>query len=134
MYTSYITSYGLIFLGDYNAGVEGKNINIFCSNYKNCIKSMCYKNPDKPTCIDLIITKSPQSFQNSCIIDTRPSDFHKMFVTVMQTFHRKTLLKIIHYGNYKNFSNDVFRKLNQKIFSKNSVNSLGYWWLFAILQ
>ena len=46
---------GLIFLGDYNAGVEGKNINIFCSHYKNCIKAMCYKNPDKPTCIDLII-------------------------------------------------------------------------------
>ena len=54
-------------------------------------KTTCYKNPDKPTCIDLI-----------CVVETGLSDFHKMVVTVMNTSYRKSQPKIIHYRNYKN--------------------------------
>ena len=65
-------------------------------------KTTCYKNPDKPTCIDLILTNCPGSFQNSCVVETGLSDFHKMVVTVMKTSYRKSQPKIIHYRNYKN--------------------------------
>ena len=77
-------------------------------------KVMCYKNQGKPTCMDLILTNCPGSFQNSCVVETGLSDFHKMVVTVMKTSYRKSQPKIIHYRNYKNFSNDIFRDSLQK--------------------
>ena len=86
---TYTSKYdNLIFLGDFNAGVEDTDIKIFCSSYNLTSmvnKATCYKNPDKPTCIDLILTNCPGSFQNSCVVETGLSDFHKMVVTVMKT-------------------------------------------------
>ena len=124
MYTSKYDS--LIFLGDFNAGVEDTDIKFFCSSYN--LTSMvnrdtCYKNPDKPTCIDLILANYPESFQNSCALVTGLSDFHKTVVTVMKTSYRESQPKIIHYRNYKNFSNDSFRDSLQKIFPQNLGNS-----------
>ena len=62
----------LIFLGDFNAGIEDSSIKIFCSNFNFTSminKPTSYKNPDKPTCIDLILTNCPGSFQSSCVIE-----------------------------------------------------------------
>ena len=69
----------LLFLSDSNAGMEDTSIKTFCSNYNltsMISKPTCYKNPDKATCIDLILTNCPRSFQNSCVIETGISDFH----------------------------------------------------------
>ena len=74
-------------------------------------KPTCYKNPDKPTCIDLILTNCPGSFQNCCVIETSLSVFHKMIVTVMKTSSRKTEPRVINYQDYKSFSSEGFRKL-----------------------
>ena len=73
-------------------------------------KLTCYKNPDKPTCIDLILTNCTGSFQNSCVIETGLSDFHKMIVTVMKTSYRKTEPRVINYRDYKSVSNEGFRE------------------------
>ena len=35
----------------------------------------CYNNPNKITCIDLMLTNSPESFYNSYAIETSLSDF-----------------------------------------------------------
>ena len=46
---------------------------ISCESYglKNLIKvPTCYKNPQNPSCIDLILTNSPLSFQSSVVIKT----------------------------------------------------------------
>ena len=46
-----------IFLGDFNAGTEDSSIKTFDSNFdltSMISKPACYKNPDKPTSIDLI--------------------------------------------------------------------------------
>ena len=62
----------VIFLGDFNAGVEETNIKSFCSSYNLTSminKATCYKNPDKLICIDLILTNCPGSFQNYCVVD-----------------------------------------------------------------
>ena len=49
----------LIFLGDFNEGVEDTDIKIFCSRYNlTSMANKCNKNPDKPTCIDLILRHS----------------------------------------------------------------------------
>ena len=100
----------LLFLGDCNAGIEDS----FCSNYNLTSminKPTCYKNPDKTTCTDLIVTNCPGSFQNSCVIERGLSDFCKMIVTVMKTSYRKIEPRVINYRNYKSFTNEGFREL-----------------------
>ena len=65
---------------------------LFCETYdlNSFIKvPTCYKNPEKPSCIDLLLTKPPESFQNSSAVETGLSDFHKMTVTVMKTTFEK---------------------------------------------
>ena len=58
-------------------------------------KPTCYKNSDKPTCIDLILRNSPGSFQNSCVTETGLLDFHKMIVTVVKTSYWETVPRVI---------------------------------------
>ena len=86
-------------------------------------KATCYKNSEKQTCIDLILTNCPPSFQTFCVIETGLSDFGKMVVTVMKTSYRKTQPKIILTVTVKNFSNDIFKDSLQKIFPQNLVNT-----------
>ena len=60
-------------------------------------KPTIYKNLDKPTCIDLILTNCPRFFQNFFVIETGLSDFHKMIVTVMKISYRKIEPRVINY-------------------------------------
>ena len=117
----------LLFLGEFNAGMEASSIKIFCSNYNLTSminKPTCYKNPDKPSCIDLILTNCPGSFQNSCVIAIGLSDFHMIIVTVMKTSYRKIEPMVINYRDDKSFSNEVFREsLFENIIGKFSENS-----------
>ena len=55
-------------------------------------KTTCYKNPDKPYRIDLILTNCLGFFQNYCFIEAGVSDFHRMIVTVMKTSYWKIRL------------------------------------------
>ena len=68
----------------------------------------CYKNPNKTSCIDLILTNKPRSFQHSCVIETGLSDVHKMTVIVMKTFFEKLQPKVVNCGDYKYFENDRY--------------------------
>ena len=71
----------VILLGDFE--VEEKNQSNFISvhNLKTLIKQKaCFKNPENPTCRDLILTNSPRSFQNSRVCETGLSDFHKLTI------------------------------------------------------
>ena len=110
----FITKYErLVFLGDFNYGMEDTSIKVFCSNYNLTSminKPTCYKNPDKLTCIDLILTNCPGSFQNSCVIETGLSDFHKMIVTVMKASYWKIEPRVINYRDNKSFSSEGFRE------------------------
>ena len=78
----------VLILGDFNVGVEEAHMETFCENYslQNLIKQpTCYKNSFRPTCIDLILTNVPRSFQSTCVIETGLSDFHLMMLTVMKS-------------------------------------------------
>ena len=73
----------------------------------------------------MILTNSPYNFQNSCVIETDLSDFHKMTVSVMKTTFQKLKPKIVNYRDYSGFSNDDFRKnllhnLSLEIINTNS--------------
>ena len=94
-------------------GVEEPHMKTFCESYslQNLIKQpTCYKNPSRPTSIDLILTNVPRSFQSTCVIETGLSDFHLMTLTVMKKSFKKFQPRIINYRSYKHFSNDTFRK------------------------
>ena len=61
-------------LGDFNSEPTEEAMNIFCQiyNFKNLLdKPTCYKNPTKPSCVDLIKTNKPRSFQNFCTFRNR---------------------------------------------------------------
>ena len=58
----------------------------------------CFKTPDNPSCIDLILTNRNQYFQNTTVVETSISDFHKMVLTVIKSHYikakpRKNLIK-----------------------------------------
>ena len=80
-------------------------------NIKSLVKAPTYyKNPDNPSCIDLILTNKPCSFQNTTVFESGLSDFHKFTVTIMKSYYfAKQVPKVICYRNYKYFTNEYFR-------------------------
>ena len=69
----------------------------------------CFKNPINPSCIDVMLTNHPRSFQNSLSVDTGLSDFYRMTVTVMKAYSPKLRPKLVNYRDFKKFSNEAFR-------------------------
>ena len=63
----------------------------------------------KPFFIDLFLTNSPNSFQNSSAVERGLSDFRRMIVTVMKTSFQRLPPKISHYRDYSNYDNNIFR-------------------------
>ena len=96
-----------------NTEVTQTCMKVFCDSheFKNLSKdATCYKNPENPSCIELILTNNPNSFENSGVIETGLSDFHNMMVTVMKTTFEKLKPNIKHYRDYRKFSNEKFRE------------------------
>ena len=71
----------MILLGDFNSEIYVNAMIEFCETYclQNLIKEpLCFKNPDNPSCIDVILTNKKANFKNSSVIETGLSDHHKM--------------------------------------------------------
>ena len=102
----------IILMGDFNVEPADTVGSGFCDfNLKNIIrKKTCFKNPNNPSCTDLIITNRPKSFQSSMVIETGLPDFHKMCITVMKMYYSKQKPNIILYRKFKDFNNDSFIK------------------------
>ena len=56
----------------------------------------------------LFLTNRPKNLQNSTVIETGLSDFHKMSLTVMKVFYKKPRLKTVRYRIYHNFDKELF--------------------------
>ena len=85
-------------LGDFNVGIEEQHMKAFYDNYNptSIIKqATCYRNGHIATCIDLILSNTPGSFQSTCVIETGLSDFHVMTLTVMKKSFRKLHPRLI---------------------------------------
>ena len=103
----------IMVLGDFDIEIDELHMKFSCETYNltNLIKQpTCYKNPDNPTCIDLILTNDPRTFQSTCVIETGLSDFHLMTLTIMRKKVYKTESRIINSSSLKHFSNKKFRK------------------------
>ena len=116
----------IIFLviGDLNSEISEMAMSEFCETYnlQNLVKDpTCYKNPSKPTCIDLILTNFPKSFQHTQTIETGLSDFQELTLTVLKIHSPRLKTNIANYRDYKGFVNDYFRsELLQEINSSDS--------------
>ena len=87
-------------MGDFDVEVEEADMKFFCENYnlKSLIKQPnCYKNPDKPTCIDLILTNVLCVFQRTFGRGMGMSDLHLITVTVMRKTFKKVDPRAINY-------------------------------------
>ena len=124
-----------LIIGDFNAQASDTSVKDFCDVYsfKYLINEpTCYKSPNNLKCLDLMLINRQHSFQNSCVIDTRLSDFYKMTVTVLRSYFLKAEPKIVLYRDYKQFSNNEFRSIintnngNLQNSNDTSLNSFMY--------
>ena len=116
-----------LLVGDFNAQEGESCLDTFLCDYdaKNIVKDKtCFKNIENPSCIDLIITNSIYSFQNTKAITTGLSDFHKMVVTVLKTTFQKSKPREIIYRDYSKFNEQTFRENLKEPFIEN--NTLDY--------
>ena len=101
--------------------VDNNDLKNFCKSYN--LKSLvrvptCFKNPENPSCIDLILANFSNSFQSSCTTETGLSDFYKMTASVMKASFHKMKSKIITYRNYKLLSNKLYKEDESFQFNK----------------
>ena len=69
---------------------------------------------------DYILTNHPKSFHSSSVYETGLSDFHKLTLTVLKTFHVKHKPKIIQYRDFSHCDNASLRAdLLQELSLKN---------------
>ena len=90
----------IILLGDFNSCMDDSPMIGFCETYelRNVVKHpTCFKNPENPSCIDLLLTNKPLSFQTTTVIETGLSDFHKMISGVMKMHFPKLKHRVIRY-------------------------------------
>ena len=107
----------VVFLGDFNAGTEEITIKSFRESYNLTSlilikQSTCFKNPGKPSYVDLILTNKPKSFQSTCVIETGSSDFHRMIASVTS------------YRDFSNYDNANFiNSLNEVLCENENTES-----------
>ena len=104
----YLSLYeNVIIFGDFNSEMVEEPMSDFCGiyNLKSLIKvPTCFKSEKNPSCMDLILTNRPHSFQNSTVLETGLSDFHMLTAVIMKTSFRKKNAQVIRYRNYKHYS------------------------------
>ena len=70
----------------------------------------CFKNPEHPSCVDLVFTNPSNRFQSTCVNEAGSTDFHKMAVAVVKASFKKLNPKYLIYRKKKSFSNQRYRE------------------------
>ena len=99
-----------ILLGDFNSCMEDSPMKTFGEIYKlrNLIKGpTCFKNPENPTCIDLILKNKRLSFKNTYLIETWLSNFQKIIVAVIKMYFPKMKPQLLKLLKYKDFHDET---------------------------
>ena len=73
-------------------------------------KPTCYKNPNKPSCIDHILRNSLRSFFKTDTVFTWLSDFDKLVLSAVKLHFLKAKAKEILYRNFRDFKEDNFNR------------------------
>ena len=110
-------------IGDFNSEITEFAMKNFCDIYhlKNLVNvPTCYKNPLKPSCIDLFLTNCSRSFQDTQVIETGLSE------TVLKMFFSKQKHETVFFRNYKKFDNSAFREALNRELLKYDLNNIEY--------
>jgi hypothetical protein len=106
----------LLLLGDFNESVKDRILrNFMDDNTPKCLikEPTCYKNPNNPSYIDLILTNQSRKFKNSCVHKhRRPEDFDRF------RKHRNYVDRL-----YKRERRDYFNRLK-----KNDIEDIKCFW------
>ena len=131
---TYIKTYDKLFIlpGDFKAEVlETKNGKCFRHTWIGEFNpwKTCFKSSTNPTCVDLVLSNSRNSFKDSTVISADMSDSHEMIVTVLKTTIAKGKPRQILYRDYKHFTNQVFKndlasKLNATTESRRDLKNM----------
>ena len=116
-------------MGDFNSSQKELCMRDFCETYGlvNLINEpTCYKNPQNPSSIDIILTNNASNFQDSKTIETGLSDHHKMTISVLKTYMKKKDSVKINYRSYRNFITINFRKELSNALQKWDTNIMTY--------
>ena len=92
-------------IGDFNLEISDTVLRNFCNLYKlrDLIRELtCFKNPGKPSCVDLFLTHCSRSFQNTQVIEIGFSDFLKMNLTVSKIYLQSKNMRPFSTGIVKN--------------------------------
>ena len=107
---SYLMTYDkFILAGDFNVQEDEQVIAEFLDKYNanNLVKNKtCFKSIKNPSYVDLIITNNCKSFQNTTVVSTGCSDFHKMALTILKSKFIKAKPRVIYYRDYTYIKND----------------------------
>ena len=92
---------------------------------KNLINQpTCYKNSEKPTCIDLILTNQTTLFQHSTVLETELFDFYLLKVTELEMNFKNAKMQAPYcYLSELQCKNDAYRSEIQIFCSLNETDS-----------
>ena len=110
---SYMPRYdNFLVIADLNCEISETVMSEFCEthNLQNLVKDpICFKNPSKGTCIDLILTNFPKSFWRTQTIECGLSDFYKLTLAVLKKHFPRLKPNIVNYRDYDGFVSDFSR-------------------------
>ena len=100
----------ILLIGDFNLEINERPMHDFCNVYN--LESLsntptCFKNPENPSCIDLLLTNSKKFFDETAVLESGLSDFHKLVVSILKSYFKKEDSKVIYYRDYKYFDNEM---------------------------
>jgi len=111
----------ILLLGDFNCNPHEQCMKNFCETYslENLIKEpTCFKNPNNPSSIDVMLTNRKLNFKSPMTIETGLSDHHKMTTSILKVFFKKREPVKINYRSFKDFN-----EMNFKNDLKNSLQN-----------
>ena len=107
---------GILIIGNFNAEIRECHWKNFCELYdlRNPVKQpTCFKNPQNPFCIDLLLTNKSHSFCNTCLIEMGLSHFHKTTLTVFKVKFAKCKQKFSPIATSKAF---LMKRFNRRFY------------------
>ena len=117
----YASQYKFVLAVDFNSE---DHKNVFPDFLHNILSIKTVKNISNPSCIDLFLTNSQHSFQNTTVISNSLSDSHKLVVTILKILFSKPEPIELKYRNYKHFYVNLLAENLKSTLSKinNSYN------------
>ena len=88
----------ILLIGDFNSEISKRSMHDFCNVYN--LESLsntptCFKNPENPSCINLLLKNSKSNFNEALVLESGLSDFHKLVVPVLKSYFKKEAPNVI---------------------------------------